>query len=58
MNCKHKEIKGNTTKYFACRVKDKAISENDCKNCLLRLPDFLEVFSDLFRGINGNKRSG
>lgn len=27
MNCKHCEVKGNTTKYLYCRAKEKAINE-------------------------------
>ena len=50
MNCKHKYVEGNTTKYFVCRAKNKAINEYDCKSCPLRLSDVPEGFEQLFQG--------
>ena len=42
MNCKHCKIQGNTTKYFYCQLKGKAIDEYMCKNCVMKLPDLPE----------------
>lgn len=37
MNCKHIKIAGNTTKYYYCNAKKKAIDIYECKNCLLKI---------------------
>lgn len=50
MNCKHCKVEGATTKYFYCKVKQKAIGEYECKNCPMRLPDLPEGFEELFGG--------
>lgn len=42
MNCKHIKIEGNTTKYFICKIKNKAVDEYECRDCLLKLPNLLE----------------
>lgn len=45
MNCKHKSvirIYKNGNKDFYCIAKQKEITENDCKGCMLRLPDLPE----------------
>lgn len=39
MNCKHVTVKGNTTKYYYCKAKNKAVEEYECRDCMLRLPD-------------------
>ena len=48
MNCKHCTVEGQTTKYYYCKIKNKAIDEKDCKNCMLKLPNFPEGFEQLF----------
>ena len=48
MNCKHKTIKGNTTKYFWCNVKGKPADYYQCRDCILRLPDLPEGFEEVF----------
>ena len=48
MNCKHIEIKGNTTKYYYCKVKEKEIEEKDCKNCMLKIPNIPKGFEEIF----------
>lgn len=48
MNCKHIKIEGNTTKYFYCNVKGKAINEYDCKNCPLKIENDNDVINQLF----------
>lgn len=48
MNCKHIEVKGNTTKYFWCKLKDKAVDQYSCKNCLMKLPKAPDGFEMLF----------
>lgn len=39
MNCKHLKVAGNTTKYFYCNAKEKAINNFECNNCLLKISD-------------------
>lgn len=52
MNCKHIEIKGNTTKYYFCSIKEKAISGWECNNCPLKIQKknigIHEMFQELF----------
>ena len=48
MDCKHIEVKGNTTKYFFCKVKDKSVNDYDCKDCMLKLPDLPKGFEEVF----------
>lgn len=54
MNCKHKIVKGDTTKYFYCQVKDKAINEYECKTCMFKLPVLPQVVEDLFGSFKGD----
>lgn len=53
MNCKHATVKGNTTKYFYCNLKDQAVDDYECRDCMMKLPDlpdgFVEVFGKGFR---------
>lgn len=51
INCKHKIIEGNTTKYLFCRAKNKTISDYECKACPLTLPDLPQGFEILFGGL-------
>ena len=39
MQCKWIKVEGNTTKYFKCTLKDKAIDEYKCKDCPMFLKD-------------------
>lgn len=50
MNCKHIEVKGNTTKYYFCKLKNKSVDIYNCKNCPLKLPDLPEGFEKIFLG--------
>lgn len=53
MNCKHATVKGNITKYFYCNLKDQAVDDYKCRDCMMKLPDlpdrFVEVFGKGFR---------
>lgn len=40
MNCKHVRVKGKTTKYYYCMLKNKTVDDYSCKNCVMKLPDF------------------
>lgn len=55
MNCKHAETRGNTTKYFYCKLRDKSVDDYSCKNCVMKLPNLPEGFEKLFGGLNGRK---
>lgn len=44
MNCKHVRIQGNTTKYYYCTLKNKAVDEYSCKSCMMRIPDLPDGF--------------
>lgn len=48
MNCKHIEVKGNTTKYFFCKIKGKTVDEYKCKDCMLKLPNLPQGFEEVF----------
>lgn len=56
MNCKHAEIRGNTTKYYYCKLKDKAVDDYSCRGCVMKLPDLPEGFEELFGGLNGRHK--
>lgn len=46
MNCKHSDtiaISENGKEYY-CKAKQKRITEYDCRNCMLRLPNLPERF--------------
>ena len=52
MNCKHVEIRGNTTKYYYCKVKGKSVDDYQCRDCMLRLPDLPERISrNIWKGV-------
>ena len=51
MNCKHAETRGNTTKYFYCKLRDKSVDDYSCKNCVMKLPNLPEGFEKLFGGL-------
>lgn len=48
MNCKHATVKGNTTKYFYCKLKGKAVDDYKCRDCMMKLPDLPEGFKEVF----------
>lgn len=50
MNCKHRKIKGNTTKYFWCNLKEKSVDDYQCEDCPLKLKysDLPEGFEEVF----------
>ena len=48
MNCRHVRLKGKTTKYFYCMLKNKSVDDYNCKDCMMRLPDLLDGFAEVF----------
>lgn len=52
MNYKHCKVQGNTTKYFYCQLKNKAIDNYMCKNCVMKLPDLPNRLEKIFGGFN------
>lgn len=48
MNCKHVKVVRNTTKYFYCILKNKAVDDYSCRDCMMRLPDLPENFAEVF----------
>ena len=50
MNCKHAKVVGNTTKYYVCQIKNKAVDDYSCRDCMMRIPDLPEGFEELFKG--------
>lgn len=51
MNCKHVRVKGKTTKYYYCMLKNKTVDDYSCKNYVMKLPDLPEGFAELFGGL-------
>ena len=39
MQCKWIKVEGNTTKYYRCNLKDKAIDEYECRHCPMFIQD-------------------
>ena len=54
MNCKHCTTRGNTTKYFYCNLKDKAVDGHMCKNCVMKLPSLPAGIEELFGGFRND----
>lgn len=52
MNCKHCKVQGNTTKYFYCQLKNKAIDNYMYKNRVMKLPDLTNVVEEILGGLN------
>lgn len=50
INCKHCTVEGNTTKYYYCKVKGKAIDEINCRDCMLKIESIPNVVEELFKG--------
>ena len=48
MDCKHIEVRGNTTKYYYCKAKDKSIDKTECKNCMLKISNIPKQVESLF----------
>lgn len=48
MNCKHVIVKGTTTKYFYCRLKNTTVDDYKCRDCMLKLPNLPEGFEEIF----------
>lgn len=48
MNCKHVRVKGKTTKYYYCMLKNKTVDDYSCKNCVMKLPNIPEGFEEIF----------
>ncbi len=48
MNCKHCVVEGNTTKYFWCKLKNKAVDQYSCRDCLMKLPSVPDEVERLF----------
>ena len=48
MNCKHVEVRGNTTKYYYCNLKQKSVDDYSCRYCMMKLPDLAKGFEELF----------
>lgn len=57
MQCKWIKVEGQTTKYFRCGLKDKAIDEHKCRNCPMFIKDNNadDIVNQLF-GMFGGKR--
>lgn len=57
MNCKHSDvirIVNNTKKEYYCKLKDKEITEWECRECMMRLPNLNQDFKELFKGFGIN----
>ena len=50
INCKHCVVQGNTTKYYFCKIKGKAIDEINCRDCMLKIESIPTVVEELFKG--------
>lgn len=48
MNCKHVEVRGNKTKYYYCKAKEKPVDDYHCRDCMLRKPDLPDGFEKVF----------
>lgn len=54
MSCKHARIEGNTTKYWVCGIKNKAIDNYICRDCPLFIPDTNNNIKNSFSQIFGD----
>ena len=48
MDCKHLEVRGNTTKYYYCRAKDRNIDTTECRDCMLKISCIPKEIETLF----------
>ena len=53
MQCKWIKGKGNTTKHFECGLKNKAIDEYECRDCLMFMEDNKVEDSDIVNRLFG-----
>ena len=53
MGCKHRKVEGNTTKYFVCKIFNKAVDDYKCKDCMMKIEDKNEQLNDIFKQIFG-----
>lgn len=57
MDCKHSFVDEKTTKYYVCKIYRRAVDQNKCGNCPLRLrTDFIEYFNETIEGSNEANR--
>ena len=56
MQCKWIKVEGQTTKYFRCSLKDKAIDKYECNNCPMYIKDNNadDIVNQLFGIFGGN----
>lgn len=52
MNCVNLKVEGNTTKYYFCKVKNKAINTLECRDCLLKINGAKNIVEELFDTLN------
>ena len=57
MQCKWLKVEGNTTKYFRCSLKNKAIDEYECRDCPMFIKDNKadDIVNQLFGMFGGRK---
>ena len=55
MRCKHLTVVGKTTKYYYCKVFNKAVDEYKCNNCMLKIEKPEDVINELFGGFKNGK---
>ena len=55
MQCKWIKVEGNTTKYYRCNLKDRAIYAEECRHCPMFIQDNKadDVVSRLFGMFGG-----
>ena len=51
MDCKHVVVEGNTTKYYVCKIYNKPLDENKCKNCMIKNSCLPKEFKEIFKGV-------
>ena len=57
MQCKWIKVEGQTTKYFKCSLKDKAINEYECNKCPMFIKDnnAKDIVNQLFDMFGGKR---
>lgn len=58
MACKHRKVKGGTTKYFYCSIFNKSVDNYKCNNCLMKIESEGEQLNRLFSQIFGQGFNG
>ena len=51
MYCKHVRVEGNTTKYYMCKIYNRAVDEDKCKNCMMKVSVVPKELKDIFKGM-------